>query len=350
MYQQMAQDLQVKINRGDLAPGAAAPSESELIAQYSVSSTTARRCLNELAQSGLVRRVQGKGTFVAEFASINALHQIGIFYHDLIDLTDAFVANALRGINQVMCDNHAEPSLLTLGGVARSSNPAAAMRSIVQRHRLEALLILSPIPLSWLEPTLETGLPVVAINFHYDDPRIVCVLADHDAAVQRISMRIEEAGHRRCVALRGHFNEALLEGVNMTRVIFPEAGPVDWSTEHYSYFDPGAVQRLVSEHLARKHRPTLFLCWGYEAALGAAAMVRERGWSVPDDVSIVFVGSTQNPSQYSGEVVPVSIMSNWAATHLIDRINHRVDVPSEPVVVSLRPQSGTTLKSLGASP
>lgn len=342
LYRQIADDLQRRIKRGDLRPGRPAPSESELIAEFNVSSTTARRCLNELAQSGLVYRVQGKGTFVSEPPEIAATRQVGIFYHDLIDLTGGFIANALRGVNDVLNTSDVQPALLTLGGVAQSNNPAAALRSLVQRHELDGLLILSPIPPKWLGPTLDLGLPVVAVNFAYADPRIACILVDHAAGAHRLARRVADAGHRRGVAFRGHFDERLVEGVAMTKLELPDDGPINWTVEHYPYFTPGRVQQLAADHLGGDRPPTVFFCFGYESALEVAAAAHARGLSIPEDVSIVFIGSPPNASRYSGEVPPVSDMSAKAAAYLTAAIADEKPT-TRNTMLEMTPQPGTTL-------
>ncbi len=50
---------------GGLAPGAAIPSERELMATHAVSRATVRRAIESLVAEGALRRVPGKGTFVA---------------------------------------------------------------------------------------------------------------------------------------------------------------------------------------------------------------------------------------------------------------------------------------------
>jgi GntR family transcriptional regulator len=49
----------------ELAPDAAIPSERELMTTYAVSRATVRRAIESLVAEGALRRVQGKGTFVA---------------------------------------------------------------------------------------------------------------------------------------------------------------------------------------------------------------------------------------------------------------------------------------------
>ena len=50
---------------GELRPDGAIPSERELMETYAVSRATVRRAIESLVAEGVLRRVQGKGTFVA---------------------------------------------------------------------------------------------------------------------------------------------------------------------------------------------------------------------------------------------------------------------------------------------
>jgi GntR family transcriptional regulator len=53
-----------KIKSGELLPGDKIPSENELIKNYNVSNTTARKSLLEIENQGWAKRIKGKGTFV----------------------------------------------------------------------------------------------------------------------------------------------------------------------------------------------------------------------------------------------------------------------------------------------
>lgn len=65
LYYRIKQDLLVAIDEGELQPGDRVPSERELTERYGVSRMTARHALAILEQEGFLRRVQGKGSFVA---------------------------------------------------------------------------------------------------------------------------------------------------------------------------------------------------------------------------------------------------------------------------------------------
>jgi GntR family transcriptional regulator len=67
-YYRICQDIIEAIREGELREGDRVPSENELIENYQVSNTTARKALAELEQSGWANRVKGRGTFVTSRA------------------------------------------------------------------------------------------------------------------------------------------------------------------------------------------------------------------------------------------------------------------------------------------
>jgi GntR family transcriptional regulator len=65
-YQQIADDLRVKIEKGELQPGDRLPTEPELSTSYGASRNTVRLAIAALLNRGLVVPRQGLGTFVAD--------------------------------------------------------------------------------------------------------------------------------------------------------------------------------------------------------------------------------------------------------------------------------------------
>lgn len=63
-YVQLADMLRNSISKGAYPPGGRLPSESALAKANGVSAMTARQAMGVLMEEGLVRRIQGKGTFV----------------------------------------------------------------------------------------------------------------------------------------------------------------------------------------------------------------------------------------------------------------------------------------------
>lgn len=66
LYHQIKGDLKARIEEGEWLPGKLIPPEKELCAEYKVSKITALEAIKSLVREGLLKRKQGKGTFVAE--------------------------------------------------------------------------------------------------------------------------------------------------------------------------------------------------------------------------------------------------------------------------------------------
>ena len=66
MYQRIKNAIVGKIQSGEWQPGKMIPSENQLAQTLGVSRMTINRPLRELANAGVLNRVHGLGTFVAE--------------------------------------------------------------------------------------------------------------------------------------------------------------------------------------------------------------------------------------------------------------------------------------------
>lgn len=82
----MADALRADIESGRLAPGDRLPGELTLTETYGVSRNTVRQALDVLAKTNLVRRHQGRGTFVAEQGISHVLGDLRSFTQVMRDL------------------------------------------------------------------------------------------------------------------------------------------------------------------------------------------------------------------------------------------------------------------------
>ena len=70
-YEQVKAFVKRQISSGTWRPGDAVPSESALQQQFGISRMTVNRAMKELAVEGVVTRVQGSGTVVAQLHRIS---------------------------------------------------------------------------------------------------------------------------------------------------------------------------------------------------------------------------------------------------------------------------------------
>jgi GntR family transcriptional regulator len=84
-YFQISREIISMIQSGSLPPGHPVPSENEIITQYQVSNTTARKALHELEKEGWVNRIKGKGTFVRDYTVVRAINRIFGFTKNMLE-------------------------------------------------------------------------------------------------------------------------------------------------------------------------------------------------------------------------------------------------------------------------
>lgn len=76
LYKKIKSHIIEKIHAGELGPNARVPSEHELVRLFKVSRMTVNRALKELEMEGLLTRVPGVGTFVAQTQTTGHLLQV----------------------------------------------------------------------------------------------------------------------------------------------------------------------------------------------------------------------------------------------------------------------------------
>ncbi len=83
-YVQIEEELAERIRTGELPAGSLLPPERELAEQMGVSRMTVRQALGRLADRGLLRREQGRGTFVSEPKLNQSLSTLSGFFEQML--------------------------------------------------------------------------------------------------------------------------------------------------------------------------------------------------------------------------------------------------------------------------
>ncbi len=92
-----------KIKGGELQPGDQIPSENELIRDFQVSNTTARKSLLDLESNGWVKRIKGKGTYVLNRTPDHHLvRTLGSIYATRRGFHESLLAEGFRPKNLVL--------------------------------------------------------------------------------------------------------------------------------------------------------------------------------------------------------------------------------------------------------
>jgi len=326
LYQLMKSDLQQAIALGELAPGTRVPSESQLIARYKASSTTARRALDELEQQGFLKRIRGKGTFVSDLASMLRQRQVAVLIRDFETLSHPFIARILSVIEQTVEGANIH---LSIQRIPPASDPEAAGRALLSSlryDRSEFALVFSSVPLAVLQPMVDDGIKCLGVGTRYLDARIPHVATDSESTYVKGLSAFASAGHRRIVVLISEAPMAVQGVCNSASWI-----PAAWQKVREAF--PGlplevrvcvvpspaqdGLARALAELMQGSEAPTAFYCWDELAGLESVRCLRRMGYSVPAQVSVA-APKVLPSSELACVEMPYAEMAAAAAQALLD--------------------------------
>lgn len=341
LYEQIKDSIRAQIIRGELRAEEQAPSEAEIIAQYGVSSITARRCLNDLESEGYVQRIKGRGTYVRALDALELQRHVGIFYHELVSLSGYFVSSAFSGILQELKQSSLEPDLLSWAPIRRSSAPAEALVDLARLRRVDASILMSPVPEAWLQDLIKIGQPVISLGFSYHDLRIGSVLPDFSEITQRRTERLLTLGHKRVAIFHEHFDERA-EGV-VSHIPDWDANLFDISRVEIPFMRYDELGKAISRLTRASNAPTLYYVYGYELALHVRQYLNDGGLNVPGDVSIIVAGNCPGPTRFQLEEMPTVKMGQVAAKLLLEGLKNGA-LARQRCSFPMVEREGTTLK------
>lgn len=156
-YAQMADILRASISQGEYPPGGRLPAELALAKAYGVSAMTARQAVSVLEEEGLVRRVQGSGTYVRKVgvtASSFDLGSLGSVLADQDHLQVRIVKAAVKKTPGM------EKEALGLG----PKDPVIVVERIILHQNEPFTLHVSYICFDPTSPTVESMLDTVVLT------------------------------------------------------------------------------------------------------------------------------------------------------------------------------------------
>ncbi|HEY8346206.1 MAG TPA: GntR family transcriptional regulator [Symbiobacteriaceae bacterium] len=312
LYAQIKAYLEEQIRQGRLRPGDRVPSEAELAHQFGVSRITSKHALFLLAQEGLIYRIPGKGSFVADRATraFGGHMMLGVV---LPFLRMQHELNLLRG-----AEAEANRQGLTL--VLRQSSgsqevEAAAVRDL--REAGAAALIVWPVDGAHYNPALLQlsleGFPTVLVDRCLEGVALPAVVSDNREGARLAAHYVAQAGHRHVAVVSppGDWASSIRDRQLGFLMGLAEAGvrrePDLWLTDLKNDLAQDRVR--IRTFLAAHPEVTALLAVNSGNGEAAFQAARDLGRSVPDDLSIVCF---DQPDPASVEGIPFTHVAQQA--------------------------------------
>ncbi len=332
LFHAVKEAVRAAVDAGQFAPGDRLPSTKALSEQLSVSLVTVHRALQELVASGVLRRGQGKGTFVHEDYLARARTsqglRFGLVFHSECSLADFYHCHVLEGVRRGSQEIGADLVLLQFGEDWRKE-----CHGFLYVNPMQDQLDKSP----WFEAAA-TGSrrvrrPVVVVGASFDREHAHSIDTDNADIARQAFDHLTELGHRRIGYVGGSTEVA--NSVDRWR------GFQAACTSRGLVFDDGHVlhapgwrlddagRAALAAMLARPDRPTAIFAAGYYFALDVYAAANRAGLAIPRDISVVGVDDAPSAGHLSPGLTtlrqPLEQMGRLAASRLF----HTLEAPGD---------------------
>lgn len=296
-YQAVANHLRCEIETGRWEAGQQLPGSNDLARYYGVAYMTVRQAVESLVDEGVLIRIRGKGTFVAitgdapgaqdgvsqrtQGAPAGDLFTL-LFHAWWLPIDPYYLPGVLDGFTETIKEYGYRAALADYAAAESAEKlvPGSAVACLlVHRHHF-----------GLLERLLQTGHKVLAINHYTGSLNVPSVRIDDAQGIGDAVAHLASLGHKRIGFLRGdptHLDS--MDRLRGFRAAVKRCG-VAAAGEGGDGFTEESGYRGASEILSLPDPPTALVCAGDRCALGAAKAARERGLSVPGDLSLVGFG------------------------------------------------------------
>ena len=299
-YQRIREKLFADINAGRYAPGQALPTEAQLAEMLGISRNTIRQAIGDLEGDGIVKRIQGRGTFVTNDQERNATRQLDAFALIAPQLREGFYPSLVDGFEQ------SSSSIQCQVLVANSANDLARQGDLILQmiDKRVAGVALVPVaitatPIHQVRQLHEHHIPVVFCHRTVESVSAPFVGWDGAEVGRTAGVALKERGHTRVGALFGYEDEmvrqflsGLCAGLDMKESRLP-----DGMLRLYGRSLPGPealdpVRNVLRELLQLKERPTAIFCGNQIDAEQVYLAALELGVQIPKDLSVIHFGGT----------------------------------------------------------
>jgi LacI family transcriptional regulator len=292
LYELVRDAVRDAIDRGEFGPGQRIPSTKSLSQTLEVSLVTVHRALQELVAAGVLRRGQGRGTFVhesyAEPSHRTSSMRVGIVFHTEASLADSYHGQVMEGVRRGAEEIGADIVLLRYGEDWRNEcqgylyvNPYKAQLDHAPRFGRRV-----PAPDPQRQPTMVVGART-------DVSLVGCVDTDNVALADAAVRYLFDLGHRRIAFLGGQAdltnNIDRLTGyrdacrsLSLGKSDCCEISAPGWQ------LDEAGLARTVAM-LCSPEAPTAVFAAGYYFALNVYTAASRAGLSIPGDLSLIGV-------------------------------------------------------------
>lgn len=360
-YEQLKQQIIEQITSGKLKPGDALPTERWWSEQNKLARSTVRQAMSSLERDGLIRRLQGKGTFVHEQALERFSQGLAVFALMLPETQTGFYPSLQRNFDEAAVAVHHQLLICNTGNnVDRQGN---IILQLLDKQVAGVALVpvtQAPTPVYQVRQLQKAGIPVVFCHRRVEGINApLLAIPFHDIG-RFVARNLVELGHRRVAFFAPHrtagsvaYEAGLRAGLSEGRAQVQDGctfygfdgmvNPAEYESE---------IASALEHMLEREDRPTAIFA-SFDSLAELIYLLLERfGLRVPDDISIVGLGGISRSTPMMRRLTSATVdevQIGRRAAELLDRMR-RGDMPIDSNVTHVAPIGMSDGQTLGQVP
>lgn len=298
-FEQLRQEIVNCISSGQLKPGDALPAERQLAEMHQVARSTVRLAMNALQRAGIVRRIQGRGTFIEEEAPDLCRGAFDAFALLLPEAHSGFFPALQHSFDNATAESHHQLLVCNTGG-----NIDRQGRIILQLldKQVDGVALIpvttSETPAYQIRQLQRAGIPVVICLHRVEEVHTPFLGIPFRETGRIVAQELVDRGHRRIGFLAPDRSpsvvsiEAALRSELAERGAHIAPGCALFGTESpvVSSQNESEIIAALAAMLERPDRPTALFVASDLLAESVFLAAQRLGWRVPQEISIVGFG------------------------------------------------------------
>ena len=337
------------------------PSENNLCRRLKVSRETVRLAMEQLEQEGLIRKIQGSGTYFNKDAAMSqelddstAHIKIGL----ILQGQDVSANSELiQGIRSILKDQPAELKIFLTDN--KFANERRCLKTVM--HQNFRGFIVDGVKASMVSPNLDCyreiqkrGIPLIFYNNYYQNLHCPRVGVNNGVCAERLVGRLIQAGHRHIAGIFVFDNYQSVDKFQGMVATMKKYGVefqddyIKWCVSNEAH-DPKYMRSIV-KFLKTIPKCTAIVCCNYMIYRLVRQALESQGKKVPEDYSLVCFDYSADGKEREGITCSVDQgykMGRQAAKRLMQMIENG-ECSDRDYLVLLRPEIyvGTSIKQL----
>lgn len=350
LRESIKRELRQRILSGELQPGARIPSELELVRQLGVGRSQTRAALVDLEDEGLIVRRQGSGSFVAPDVGKDQPNP-GLRYDTVKVVIPEYRSQYVRDlIEAFMSEMFAAGMKVTAFHSQFDAAEETAYLSLADRMGVAGLVVW---PVHDTEPARRAisrlfrhRFPVVLIDRALPGCDVDVVRSDHRAIGDALATELLTRGHRRIAIGVSATDTAssIRERVEGAKETIQRAGDGAVAVETLPLSEAGTDHAIqIARVMARRERPTAFLCINDDMAAWVEHELDLLGWRGSGEIELACV--RDGSPEFRGLLPTVAVQQDGRAVGLAcaQMLAARIADPGRPPSERLIPCSPAAL-------